>query len=144
MLYEGKTIHEPKLAKNILESNDGIFRYCSFESVNLEGGTYDGVFLACEFCDVDFYWAFFNVALLANCSFERCTFRGTSFAGCRLVECTFTKCRFLKDNLGGSCDARDTKLFDCVAEDCEGWSDLFPQITTKLALKGTRKKAAQP
>jgi uncharacterized protein YjbI with pentapeptide repeats len=144
MLYESETLHETKFAKNALESRDGIFRYCSFESINLEGGDFDGVFLACEFRDIDFYWGLFNLALLINCKFERCTFRGTSFAGCRLVECTFTECRFLKDNLGGSCVSRDTKLFDCVAENCEGWNELSPELPPNLALKGTRKKRRAP
>lgn len=140
MLYEGETIYETKSVKNALELQGSIFRFCSFESADLAGGNFDGVFLACEFRDVEFYWGLFNLALFVNCDFERCTFPGTSFAGCRLVECTFIQCRFLKDNLGGSCHARDTKLFDCVAENCEGWDELFPQLAPTVHSKGTRKR----
>ncbi len=121
-----ETFQETKQVQNALESRDGIFRFCSFESANLEGTGSDGMFLSCEFRNIDFYWSLFNQALFFQCKFERCTFRGASFAGCRLVECSFSECRFLKDNLGGSCDSRDTKLFDCVAHNCEGWNELFP------------------
>ncbi len=124
--FRSETFQNTKQVKDALVSRDAVFRFCSFESANIEGDGSDGVFLTCEFRDIDFYWSMFNLALFANCKFERCTFRGASFAGCRFVECTFSDCRFLKDNLGGSCNARDTKLFECVAENCEGWDELFP------------------
>ncbi len=123
--FWNESFQTTKQVKDALESHDAVFRYCSFESADLEGTGSDGVFLTCEFRNIDFYWSLFNVALFFNCKFERCTFRGAAFAGCRFVECTFSDCRFLRDNLGGLCDARDTKLFDCIAVNCEGW-DVFP------------------
>lgn len=125
MLYESQTYREAKQVKDALASHDAVFRYCSFETANLEGGDFDDVFISCEFRDLDFYWGMFNLALFLNCKFERCTFRGTSFAGCLFMESTFADCRFLKDNLAAPCDAPDTKLFACSAENCEGWNELF-------------------
>jgi uncharacterized protein YjbI with pentapeptide repeats len=125
MLFESETYQGTKQVKNALVSHDAIFRYCSFESANLEGGDFDDVFLSCEFRDIDFYWGLFVLALFSNSKFERCTFRGTSFSGCRFIECNFIDCRFLKDNLNASCDSPDTKFFACIAENCEGWDKLL-------------------
>ncbi len=125
MLFESETFHGTKQVKDALISRDAIFRYWSFESAILEGGDFEDVFLSCEFRDIDLYWGLFNLALFSNCTFEHCTFRGTSFSGCRFIECNLIDCRFLKDNLDASCDSPDTKLFGCIAENCEGWSELF-------------------
>ncbi|MDD5057680.1 MAG: pentapeptide repeat-containing protein [Sideroxydans sp.] len=125
-LFQSEKFEKTAEVRDALASRDSVFRFCSFESADLDGDGSDGVFLTCEFRNIDFYWSLFTLALFFNCKFERCTFRGASFADCRFVECVFTDCRFLKDNLGGLCDARDTKLFDCVADNCDGWGELFP------------------
>ena len=125
MLHESITFRETRIVEKALTQQDGVFRYCIFDSASIEGGTFGDAFLTCEFRDIECYWGLFNLALFSNCKFERCTFRGTSFAGCRFLECTFSECQFLKDNLAASCVAPDTKLFACINQNCEGWSELF-------------------
>ncbi len=125
MLHESATFRDTKHVEEVLASNEEVFRYCVFESANIEGGSFDGVFVSCEFRDIEFYWGLFNSALFFGNRFERCTFQGTSFSSCRFVECTFTDCSFVKDNLASPCSARETKLFACAAHNCEGWNELF-------------------
>lgn len=120
------TFGTSKDAKQALAAHDEVFRYCHFDSLALEGGVSDGVFLSCTFRDFEWYWGIFNLALFVGCKFERCTFRGTSFAGCRLVECSFDNCRFLPDNLGGLCTATDTNVYGCSSQHCDGFDELFP------------------
>jgi uncharacterized protein YjbI with pentapeptide repeats len=125
MSRESETFATPGEASTAFAENDEIFRWCRFETVRLEGGESDGVFLSCTFQGFDWYWGIFNLALFVGCKFERCTFRGTAFSGCRFVECSFTECRFLADNLGGACSASDTNLYGCTSTDCVGFNELF-------------------
>jgi uncharacterized protein YjbI with pentapeptide repeats len=125
MHHESVTFATSKEVKKALAASNEIFRYCHFESAELEGGESDGVFLNCTFQDLEWYWGLFNLALFVECKFERCTFRGTSFTGCRFVECSFDECRFLPDNLGGLCSASETNVYASTAENCEGFNELF-------------------
>lgn len=125
MPQEGLVFAAAGEVRKALAVNDEIFRYCRFETAELEGGDSDGVFLSCTFQDFEWYWGLFNLALFVGCTFERCTFRGTSFSGCRFVECSFIECRFLPDNLGGLCRAPETMLYGCSSTDCVGFDELF-------------------
>lgn len=124
MLNERLILNFTPAVEEALNRADGIFRYCEIENAVLEGGCFDGVFIACGFKKVEWYWGLFNLAVLVNCKFENCTFMGTSFAGCQFVECTFINCRFDKDNLGGNCSASDSRFFECSAANCVGWDEL--------------------
>ena len=125
MSQESVTFATSKEVKKALSENEEIFRYCHFETAELEGGDSDGVFLSCTFQGFEWYWGIFNLALFVGCKFERCTFRGTAFSGCRFVECSFTECQFLADNLGGLCSASETNLYGCSSTDCVGFNELF-------------------
>ncbi len=70
MLHASETFSESKQVKEALLSRDAIFRYCTFESANIDGGDTDGVFLSCEFRNFEWYWGMFNLALFHNCKFE--------------------------------------------------------------------------
>ena len=125
MLHENLTVRGSSVVEDALSENEGIYRYCTFESASLEGGTFDGVFLYCTFRDIEWYWGLFNLALLIGCKFERCSFRGTTFADCRFVDCTFTDCHFQEDNLRSQCCAPESKFFSCSANNCEGWNEIL-------------------
>lgn len=126
MLRESVTFSASEATETLLAAREDIFRFCVFESASVEGANVEGAFLSCSFRDVEWYWGFFNCAVLVGCTFERCIFRGASFANCRFVECRFVECQFLADNLAAPCSAPDTLLYGCSATDCEGWNDLFP------------------
>ena len=120
-----QTFNTSRAVKKALTASGEFFRYCEFSSASLEGGNFDGVFVSCTFKDIEWYWGLFNTAILVDCRFDNCTFRGTSFSGCRMVECWFKRCRFLRDNLDSSCAASETSVYECRAEDCEGFHALF-------------------
>ncbi|MBH9578779.1 pentapeptide repeat-containing protein [Inhella proteolytica] len=111
--------------RKALAVSDEFFRYCEFSAASLEGGEFDGVYVASSFANIEWYWGLFNIAVLVDCVFENCTFRGTSFSGCRFVNCEFKNCRFLRDNLNGSCTAPDTNVYGCKSVECEGFNELF-------------------
>lgn len=125
MLHESFTICESKVVEKALTTSEEVFRYCTFESASIEGGTFDGVFLYCTFHEIEWYGGLFNLALFIGCKFERCTFLGTSFADCRFVDCTFTDCHFQEDNLCAQCSAPETKFMSCSAHNCEGWHEIL-------------------
>lgn len=104
----------------LLAAQDDVFRFCVWESAEVEGAHIDGVFLSCRLLDVHTYWAFFNTALFVDCTFERCTFRGASFDGCRFLACEFRSCAFAPDNLGAPCRSENTTLDRCAFVDCHG------------------------
>ncbi len=124
-MFRGETFRSAEQISYVLETPDAIFRFCAFEAAAVTGGDCDGVFLSCQFRELDLSWGFFNLALFANCHFKRVTFRGTAFGACRFVDCTFSDCRFLPDEAGEACSAPATRLCDCVAENCEGWGEVF-------------------
>jgi uncharacterized protein YjbI with pentapeptide repeats len=120
-----ETFSSSRSVKKALNASDEFFKYCEFLSASLEGGHFDGVYVSCSFKEIDLYWGLFNCAVFVDCGFEHCTFRGTSFAACRLVNCSFKDCHFLKDNLNAVCDAPETTVYDCRAENCDGFDELF-------------------
>lgn len=98
---------------------DAIFSCSSFRGLEIEGAGVDGALLYCALEGVDWYWGFFNTALVARSSFKNCIFRGCSFRGVDFVECKFEGCRFVKDNLDGACVFDDCRFVECVFDDCK-------------------------
>jgi uncharacterized protein YjbI with pentapeptide repeats len=120
-----ETLTSSRTVGKALQAHAEFFRHCQFSAASLEGGDFDGVFVACSFKQIEWYWGLFNTAILVDCVFEGCTFRGTSFAGCRMVNCIFRNCRFLSDNLDAPCSAWETSVYGCQFEGCEGSNALF-------------------
>ena len=128
MPFESAILTGAQAVHKALATEQEYFRYCTFSNASLEGGHFDGVFIACIFKDMEWYWGLFNTAIFVDCTFENCIFRGSSFAGCRIVQSSFEKTRFLKDNLGAPCSSSETSVYDCRVEDCEGVEDIFPTL----------------
>jgi uncharacterized protein YjbI with pentapeptide repeats len=97
----------------------GVFRWCSFAQLDIEGQTISGALLGCELREIDWYWGFFNVALLSHTTFKNCVFRGASFSGCEFVACRFEDCRFVLDNLSAPCTFEDCIVVETVFDRCE-------------------------
>ena len=125
MLHVDRTFTGTRAVQQALAGNDAVYRYCTFADAELEGVHCDGVFIACTFEYIDWYWGLFNTAIFVNCVWQRCAFRGTSFAGCRIVDSRFENCRFLRDNLQAPCSADDTHIYGSQAMQCEGFATLF-------------------
>lgn len=130
---------------------EAVFRYCTFENLDLDGLSSDGIIQSCTFTGCQLYWAFFNCTLLAGVRFMDCTFSGASFRTARLIECTFERCNFDLDNLGGDCtfagcivvsssfdrcrwtakpsrgsrDITNTRWLDCKQSACQGFERVF-------------------
>ncbi len=92
---------------------DGVLRRSTFDALNLEGLSFEGVMQDCVFTSTEFYWAFLNTALVAGTRFEACRFRGASFRGCTFVDCAFVDCTFDLDNLGSDCTIDDCLMAAC-------------------------------
>ena len=99
---------------------DDVFRYCTFDGLNVEGQGFEGIAVGCTFKNSSWYWGLFNTATLVEVEFADCVFRGTAFAGCTFTRCRFVNCRFVKDNLNGNCDFRECSWYDCEQVGCEG------------------------
>jgi uncharacterized protein YjbI with pentapeptide repeats len=97
---------------------DGVIRRSTFDAVDLEGLSFDGVMEACIITRAEFYWALFNCALVAGTRFESCRFSGASFRGCTFVDCEFVNCAFGLDNLGGDCTIDDCIMAACRFAGC--------------------------
>jgi uncharacterized protein YjbI with pentapeptide repeats len=95
-----------------------VFRYCTFERLDIEGLSFDGALLWSTLRGLDLYWPFFNTSIVVETRFEDCTFRGASFRGCRFVATTLLRCRFELDNLGGITSFHDTSFTECTFEGC--------------------------
>jgi uncharacterized protein YjbI with pentapeptide repeats len=95
-----------------------VFRYCTFEGLEIDGLSFDGALHSSTLRGLDLYWAFFNTAVVVESRFEDCIFRGASFRGCHFVATTFVRCRFELDNLGGITSFHDTSLTECTFERC--------------------------
>jgi uncharacterized protein YjbI with pentapeptide repeats len=104
-----------------VEWDDGYFKYCTFDSLSMEGLLVTSVFVDCSFASVHWYWGLFSGVNFINCSFVDCTFAGTGFPDTRFVDCSLVNCRFIKDNLGGSCDLSKTVAYGCSVENCAGF-----------------------
>jgi uncharacterized protein YjbI with pentapeptide repeats len=98
---------------------DAVFRWCNFSQLELEGKMICGALLGCELHEIDWYWGFFNTALLAHTNFKNCIFRGSTFAGSELVRCKFEDCRFVLDNLRGQCTFDRCIVVECTFNRCE-------------------------
>jgi uncharacterized protein YjbI with pentapeptide repeats len=101
-----------------VEWGETVFRYCTFEGLEIDGLSFDGCLLWSTLRNLDLYWAFFNTATVAKTRFEDCRFRGASFRECRFVNTTFLRCRFELDNLGGVTSFHDTSFTECAFERC--------------------------
>lgn len=99
--------------------NEAIFIYSAFRGLEIEGLGVGGALLYCELERVNWYWGFFNTALIAHTRFVDCVFYGCSFRSVDFIKCRFERCRFVKDNLGGACVFDDCRLVECVFENCE-------------------------
>ncbi len=100
------------------EWGDAVIRRTTFDALDLEGLMFDGLMEGCVVTSSQFYWAFFNTALLARTRFEACRFMGASFRGCLLVDCEFVDCRFELDNIGGDCTIEDCTIAACRFVGC--------------------------
>jgi uncharacterized protein YjbI with pentapeptide repeats len=98
---------------------DGIFRYCHFNGLHLEGPAFDAALVGCVLRDVEWYWGLFNCADILSTRFVNCVFLGSNFTGCRLIECTFEGCRFDLDNLGAPCGFRGCLLVETTFDQCQ-------------------------
>jgi fluoroquinolone resistance protein len=99
--------------------SETIFTCCSFRGLEISGGGVDGAMIFCGLQSVDWYWGFFNAAVLSRVTFKDCVFRGCSFRGVDLVGCSFQRCRFLRDNLGRTCVFQNCRLVECAFDECE-------------------------
>ena len=99
---------------------DDVFRYCTFDGLDVEGNGFEGIAVACTFRNSSWYWGLFNTAVFVDVLFVDCVFRGTGFAGCTFTRCQFVNCKFVKDNLNGDCRFDDCSWYDCEQTDCEG------------------------
>ena len=95
-----------------------VFRYTTFDALDLEGLNFGGIMERCSVTSSEFYWGLFNTALVANTRFEACRFPGTSIRGCTFVDCEFVDCRFELDNLGGDCTIDDCLIAACRFVGC--------------------------
>jgi uncharacterized protein YjbI with pentapeptide repeats len=100
---------------------DHVFRYCTFlPRQNLSLSVIYGVFLGCTFQGLDFYWAIFNNALVANSTFDGCTFGGASFHSSQFIECSLKNCAFEADAFGKQCDLQESRWYSCLQQRCTG------------------------
>jgi uncharacterized protein YjbI with pentapeptide repeats len=97
---------------------DSVIRRSTFDALDLEGLSFDGLMEGCVFTSTEIYWGLFNCALVARTRFEACRFRGTSFRGCTFVDCEFVDCAFELDNLGGDCTIDDCTMAACRFVGC--------------------------
>ncbi|MGE0023867.1 MAG: pentapeptide repeat-containing protein [Hyphomicrobium sp.] len=153
MLIEDELFNEdnPPPGAFAPEWRDCVVRRTTFDAIALEGLSFDGVMESCTLTSSDFYWGFFNCALIAKTRFEACVFPATSFRGCTLVECEFIECRFELCNMGGDCtiddcviaasrfvgctwttkgpdckpDVTKTRWLGCTQERCKGFEGIF-------------------
>lgn len=100
------------------EWGDNVFRFCTFDSLDIDGFGFDGAMMGCTVRRSQFYWGFFNTAVLVDLRFQDCVFPGTSFRGCRIIDCTFERCQFTLSNLGGDCTVDDCTIVGTSFLDC--------------------------
>lgn len=98
----------------------GIFRYCSFKEITLDGKSVDAVFLSCELEGLNWYWGLFNGCLFVDARIVNCTFYGTNFLNCRFLNCEFVGCRFEEDNFQSPCGFEGSQWFGGKAIGCNG------------------------
>jgi uncharacterized protein YjbI with pentapeptide repeats len=134
--------HPPPIRPN--EWRDSTILRSTFDALDLEGLSFDGLMDGCVVTSTEFYWGLFNCALVARTRFEACRFRGTSFRGCTLVDCEFVDCTFELDNLGGDCTIDDCLIAACRFVACS-WatkaSDCPRDITRTRWLGCTQERS---
>lgn len=99
---------------------DDVFRYCSFESLDLQGEAFEGVLIDCNFAGSTWYWGLFNTTRLIGVEFRDCVFRGTAFHGCIFANCRFLNCSFVADNLRAECRFTECHWSGCEQAGCIG------------------------
>ena len=97
---------------------DAVLRRCTFDGLDLEGVTFDGLIEACTFMSTELYWVLFNCTVVVKTRFEACYFRSASFRGATFVDCEFVECSFELDNLGSDCTIDDCLMAACTFERC--------------------------
>ena len=97
---------------------DAVIRRCTFDGLELEGTTFDGLLENCTFTSTELYWVLFNCAVVANTRFEACRFRSASFRGATFVDCQFIDCKFELDNLDSDCTIDDCLMAACSFAGC--------------------------
>jgi uncharacterized protein YjbI with pentapeptide repeats len=102
---------------------DDVFRYCTFEKLDLEGKAFEGVLSGCVVTNSSWYWGLFNTTKFVEVEFRDCLFRGSAFAGCIFAKCQFTNCAFAEDNLGAACTFTDCSWYGCEQTGCKGLPD---------------------
>jgi len=122
-LHESADFIGPSALKHDLQ--DDVFRYCTFDGLDVEGPGFEGIAVGCTFRSSSWYWSLFNTAKFVEVEFTDCIFRGCSFAGCVFAICRFVNCTFTKDNLGGDCRFDDCSWFNCEQSGCEGLPKSF-------------------
>jgi hypothetical protein len=151
MLIEDVLFNEDHPPPRPSEWRDCVIRRSTFDALDLEGLSFDGLMESCVVTSTEFYWGFFNCALVAGTRFEACRFPATSFRGCMFIDCEFVDCRFDLDNIGGDCTIDDclmaacrfvgcswvtkaaedrpditrTRWLGCTQERCEGFDGIF-------------------
>ena len=122
---------------------DAVFRYCTFDGIDIEGLSIDGILQGCTFTACKFYWGLFNTTLLASVRFLDCTFPGTSFRGVKFIDCEFERCQFVLDNLGGDCTIDDCVIAATTLTNCSWMSKPSrgkPDITDNIWLGCTQTR----
>ncbi len=117
MLHED-TMFDPDNEPAVDQWRDAVIRRCTFDGLEFEGVTFDGLIEGCSFLSSELYWVLFNVAIVANTRFEACRFRSASFRGTTFVDCEFVECTFDLDNLGSDCTIDDCLMAACRFTRC--------------------------
>lgn len=107
-----------------------VFRYCTFEGLDLQGKAFEGVLTDCTITESVWYWGLFNTTRFVAVEFRDCAFRGSTFAGCIFVNCRFVNCTFAKDNLNAECKFTDCSWYGCQQRGCTG---LLKQYAVKMS-----------
>jgi hypothetical protein len=109
---------------------DSVIRRTTFDALDLEGLSFDGLMQGCVITSTELYWGFFNCAVVVGTRFEACRFPGASFRGCTIDDCLMAACRFVDcawTRKAGDV-ARDitrTRWLGCTQERCTGFEGLF-------------------
>lgn len=131
MLIEDECFSEDCPLPSSQDLRDCVIRRSTFDALDLEGFTFDGVMVGCVFTSTKFYWGLFVCAFVARTRFEACHFPSTSFRGCTFVDCEFVDCRFGLDNLGCDCTIDDCVMAACRFDGCS-WTTKSPDCTRDI------------
>ncbi len=107
------------------DTRDDVFRYCTFDGLDVEGQFFEGIVVGCKFNNSVWYLSLFSTTKFVDVEFRECVFRGCSFAQCVFARCRFVDCQFVKDNMGGDCRFDDCAWYDCLQTECDGLPPRF-------------------